>query len=130
MSEAGPVPYAPETGKVVSFRLHAPVKAREVASGYSLIDDVECGPDGALYALSQGESPGNVEPGSPALPDSGRLLLVGRHGAFSVLLDKLNLPTSLDFRRRTAFITTLNGEIWKVSHVRTRGSRSCEKRDD
>lgn len=130
MSEAGPVPYAPETGKVVSFRRHAPVKVRDVASGYSLLVDVECGPDGALYALSQGESPGDVEPGSPALPDSGRLLLVGRHGAFSVLLDKLNLPTSLDFRRHTAFVTTLSGDIWKIKHVPTRGSHRCGSHGD
>jgi sugar lactone lactonase YvrE len=130
MAEAGPVPYAPETGKVVSFRRSAPVKVRDVASGYSLITDVECGGDGGLYALSQGESPGDVAPGSPALPDSGRLLAVNRHGGFSVLLDKLNLPTSLDFVGNTAFVTTLAGDVWKIKHVSTRGSAGCDNHGD
>ena len=130
MSEAGPVPYAPETGKVVSFRRSAPVQAHDVASGYSLITDVECGPHGALYALSQGDSPGDVAPGSPALPDSGRLLAVNRHGGFFVLVDKLNLPTSLDFVGNTAFVTTLAGDVWKIKHVSTRGSDGCDNHDD
>ena len=130
MSEAGPVPHAPETGKVVSFRRSAPVQAQDVASGYSLLTDVECGPHGALYALSQGDSPGDVEPGSPALPDSGRLLAVNRHGGFFVLVDKLNLPTSLDFVGNTAFVTTLAGEVWKIKHVSTRGSAGCDNHGD
>jgi hypothetical protein len=130
MAEAGPVPYAPETGKVVSFRQSAPVQAHDVASGYSLLTDVECGPNGALYALSQGESPGDVEPGSPALPDSGRLLAVNRHGGFSVLVDKLNLPTSLDFVGKTAFVTTLSGDVWKIKHVSARRAAGCDKHGD
>jgi hypothetical protein len=130
MSEAGPVPYAPATGKIVAFRRSAPVQVRDIASGYSLLTDVECGPGGALFALSQGESPGDVTPGSPALPDSGRLLAVNRHGGFSVLLDKLNLPTSLDFARNTAFVTTLSGDVWRIKHVSARGSVGCGNHDD
>ena len=118
MSEAGPIPHIPATGKVVSFPLNAPrPHAHEVASGFSLLVDVESGPDGALYALSQGDSPGNVPPATPALPDSGELLLLNRNGSFSVLADKLDLPTSLDFIGSTAFVTTLNGEIWKITNV-------------
>lgn len=118
MSQAGPVPHEPATGKVVSFPLNAPrPHAHDIASGFSLLVDVESGPDGALYALSQGDSPGNVPPASPASPDSGRLLLVNRDGSFSVLVDELNLPTSLDFVGDTAFVTTLNGEVWKITHV-------------
>ena len=130
MSEAGPVPYAPETGKVVAFRRSAPTQAQDVASGFSLLTDVECGPHGALYALSQGDSPGDVAPGSPALPDTGRLLAVNRQGGFSVLVDKLNLPTSLDFAGTTAFVTTLSGDVWKVRHVSARGIAGCESHDD
>ena len=64
MAEAGPVPHVPATGKVVSFPLNAAgPNAHEVASGFSLLVDVEPGPDGALYALSQGDSPGDVPPG-------------------------------------------------------------------
>jgi sugar lactone lactonase YvrE len=118
LSQAGPVPHVPATGKVVSFPLNAPrPHAHDVASGFSLLVDVESGPDGALYALSQGDSPGDVPPASPAKPDSGRLLLVNRNGSFSVLVDKLDLPTSLDFVGDTAFITTLNGEVWKITNV-------------
>jgi sugar lactone lactonase YvrE len=118
VSQTGPVPHDPATGKVVSFPLNAPrPHAHDVASGFSLIVDVESGPDGALYALSQGDSPGDVPPATPAKPDSGRLLLVNRNGSFSVLVDKLDLPTSLDFIGDTAFVTTLNGEIWKITNV-------------
>jgi hypothetical protein len=118
LSEAGPVPHLPETGKVVSFPLRAPrPHVHDVASGYSLLVDVESGPDKALYALSQGDSPGDVPPASPAAPDSGRLLLVKRDGSFVVLVDELDLPTSLDFVGRTALVTTLNGEVWKITNI-------------
>ena len=114
----GPDPSQPGDGKVVSFPLNpAGPNAHEVASGYSLLVDVEPGPDGALYALSQGDSPGNVPPASPAAPDSGELLLVNRNGSFTVLVDELDLPTSLDFVGNTAFVTTLNGEVWKITNV-------------
>jgi hypothetical protein len=118
LAQAGPVPHDPATGKVVSFPLNAPrPHDHDVASGFSLLVDVESGPDGALYAISQGDSPGDVPPGSPAAPDSGRLLLVHRNGSFSVLVDELDLPTSLDFVGDTAFVTTLNGEVWRITNV-------------
>lgn len=123
VAQAGPVPHDPSTGKVVAFRLHASrPRAHEVAAGYSLLVDVERGPRGALYALSQGDSPGDVPPGSPAEPDSGRLLLIRSNGSFSVLVDKLDLPSSLDFVGHTAFVTTLNGEIWKITNVGRTGT--------
>ena len=118
LAQAGPIPHNPADGKVVSFPLNpAGPNAHLVASGYSLLVDVEPGPDGALYALSQGDSPGNVPPASPAAPDSGELLLVNRNGSFTALVDELDLPTSLDFVGDTAFITTLNGEVWKITNV-------------
>lgn len=116
MSEAGPVPHLPANGKVVSFGLNGPT-AKDVASGFSLIVDVEFGPGGVLYALSQGDSPGAVAPASPAKPTSGRLLRINSNGTFSVLVDALNLPTSLDFAGDTAFVVTLNGEVWKIDGV-------------
>ena len=66
VSETGPVPHAPEDGKVVSFDLVGEPVVSEVASGYSLVVDVEFGSRGVLYALSQGDSPGDVAPASPA----------------------------------------------------------------
>ena len=32
-------------------------------------------------------------------------------------LAALDLPTSLDFVGDTAFVTTLNGEVWKITNV-------------
>ncbi len=116
MAEAGPVPHNPADGKVVSFNINHP-KVKNVASGYSLLVDVEFDNCGALYALSQGDSPGEVTAGSPALPNSGELLRVNRNGTFTVVVDKLNLPTSVDFVRNTALIVTHNGEVWKVNGV-------------
>jgi hypothetical protein len=125
VSEVGPVPYAPKDGKVVSFDRKAPRPrtATTLASGFSAIVDVELGPDGALYALSQGDSPGDVPPATPALPNTGRLLRVNKHGTFSVLVDRLNLPSSLDFVCDTAFVVTLNGEVWKINDVSDDGER-------
>src|SRR5215218_9682298 len=54
MAEAGPVPHRPEDGKVVSFGSKSPT-ATEVASGASLLVDVEFGRGRDLYALSQGD---------------------------------------------------------------------------
>jgi hypothetical protein len=115
MAEAGPIPHLPATGKVVSFGLRNP-RATTVASGFSLLVDVEFGRCDALYALSQGDSPGNVPAGSPALPNSGELLRANQNGTFSVVVDKLNLPTSVDFVRDTAFVVA-NGQVLKISNV-------------
>ena len=89
----------------------------EVASGFPLIVDVEFDRYGNLYALSQGDSPGDVPPASPAAANSGKLLRVNADGTFSVLVDRLDLPTSLDFAGDTAFVVTLNGEVWRIKHV-------------
>ena len=117
VAEAGPIPHLSETGKVVALRRHA-AAATTLASGFSLIVDVERGRGGTLFALSQGDSPGFVPPASPALPDSGELLRVERDGTFSVVVDLLDRPTSLHFIGDTAFVVTQNGEVWKISNVR------------
>ena len=113
MAEAGPVPHLPQDGRVVAFRPRSPT-VREVASGSPLLVDVEFGRRVRLYALSQGDfPPGNPE-GSPAAPDTGALVKVNRHGTFTVLIDRLNQPTSLEFVGNTAYIVTLGGEIWRI----------------
>ncbi len=116
MAELGPVPNLPETGKVISFRLNRPASTQNVASGVSMIVDVEFGPRGKLYALSQGDF-GGGDPGSPAAPNTGRLLRVNGNGTFTVLSDKLDRPTSLEFVGDTALIVTLAGEVWKIKGV-------------
>ncbi|MEU1971321.1 ScyD/ScyE family protein [Microbacterium sp. NPDC019599] len=115
MAEAGPIPHDPATGRVVALGMSHPVE-RAVAAGYSLITDVEAAACG-LYAVSQGDSPGMVEPGSPGLPESGELLRVNGNGSFSVIVDGLDRPTSLSFAGDTAFIVTLGGDVLTVADV-------------
>jgi sugar lactone lactonase YvrE len=115
MGEAGPVPHLPEDGKVVSFRPKEPLAA-EVASGARLLVDVEFGRSHRLYALSQGEFGGGPA-GSPALPDTGALYRVNHDGTLALVVDRLNLPTSVEFIKDTAYVVTLVGEIWKISDV-------------
>ena len=69
ITQAGPIPHEPEAGKVLV--LVGPSGATEIASGASMLMDVERGPNGKLYALSQGRWDGVAE-GTPALPDTGR----------------------------------------------------------
>jgi sugar lactone lactonase YvrE len=116
VAEAGPVPHLPENGKVVSFQPRS-TRVREVASGSPLLVDVEFGGGHALYALSQGDfPPGNPE-GSPALSNTGALVKASRDGTLTVVIDRLNQPTSLEFIGRTAYVVTLGGEIWKINGI-------------
>jgi sugar lactone lactonase YvrE len=116
MTEAGPVPHLPENGKVVTFGPRSRF-ASELASGAPLLVDVEFGPDGNLYALSQGIFPAGGPPGSPATPDTGSLVKVTRAGTLEVIQGGLDRPTSLEFIGNTAFVVTLDGEIWRIDDV-------------
>jgi hypothetical protein len=118
MAEAGPVPHEPEDGKVVALEPGAST-ATEVASGAPLPVDVERGRGGTLFALAQGDFP-CADPacaGLPALPNTGSLVKVNDDGTFTELLDELNQPTSLELIGTTAYVVTLNGEIWKIENV-------------
>ena len=116
VTEAGPVPYLPEDGRVVAFDARNPVP-RVVASGFSLMIDVEFGRCDVLYGLSQGDSPGVVPDGSPALPDSGDLVRVNRDGTMTSVVGSLDLPTSLEFVRDTAYVVTLEGTVLRIDNV-------------
>lgn len=115
MAEAGPVPHLPEDGRVVSFGPKSS-GATEVASGAELLVDVEFGLGRSLYALSQGDWDGVMD-GSPALPYTGSLVRVDGEGGFDVVVDELNIPTSMEFIGNTAYVVGLAGEIWKIEHV-------------
>lgn len=116
MTEAGPVPHLPETGRVISIDPKS-TTATEVASGGRLLVDVEFGRGNTLFALAQGIFPvGNPE-GSPAMPDTGELLKVNRDGTFTVVAEGLDQPTSLEIIQNTAYVTTFGGEIWKIEGV-------------
>ncbi|MGZ8567295.1 MAG: ScyD/ScyE family protein [Actinomycetota bacterium] len=113
LTQAGPVPHLPENGRVVSFYPGSST-VTEVASGGRLLVDVEVGTGRDLFALAQGEfTPGNPE-GSPANPNTGKLLKVDGHGGFTVVVEGLNQPTSLEFIGKSAYVVTLDGEIWKI----------------
>jgi hypothetical protein len=116
MAEAGPVPHLPEDGKVVSFEPGS-ATATEVASGAPLLVDVEFGRGRTLYALSQGDFPAGGNPAEPALENTGALVKVNGDGTFSVVVDGLNQPTSMEFIGNTAYVVTLGGEVWKIDGV-------------
>jgi hypothetical protein len=113
MAEAGPVEAPGAVGKVISLnrRFH---NERVVASGDPLVVDVEFSRCGRLYALRNGDPVEKADPGTPAIADTGEFLRV-RNGHFKVLVDDLDQPVSVDFIRRSAYIVTLTGEIWRVS---------------
>ena len=116
MAEAGPVPHQPENGKVVAFGPKSST-ATEVASGAPLLVDVEFGPRSpSLRALTGRGWPG-ISAGSPAKPNTGALVEVNGDGAFTVVVDGLNQPTSLEFIGNTAYVVTLTGEIWRIDGV-------------
>jgi hypothetical protein len=112
VAEAGPAPHVPEDGKVVAFEANSST-ITELASGASLLVDVEFGRGRQLYALSQGAWDGQF-PGSPAFPNTGALVKVNDNGTFAVIKDSLDRPTSLEIIGTAAFIVTLGGEIWKI----------------
>ena len=55
--------------------------------------------------------------GPPALPNTGALVKVNGDGTFTVIMDGLDRPTSLEFIGNTAYVVTLTGEIWKIDGV-------------
>jgi hypothetical protein len=120
ITQLGPIPHEPEDGKVVALRRGSdPV---EVASGASMLVDVERGPGGKLYALSQGQWDG-VGEGSPALPNTGRLVIVERDGSLTPVVDRhgqelvLDRPTSIDFRGNTAYVVSVDGNVYKIANL-------------
>lgn len=116
MAEAGPNPHLPEDGKVVAFGPKS-LTATEVASGAPLLVDVEYGRGRTLYGLSQGEFEPGLPDGAPAMPYTGSLVKVQDDGSFTVIVDGLNQPSSLEFIGNTAYIVSLTGEIYKIDGV-------------
>jgi hypothetical protein len=110
------VPHLPEDGKIVSFKKRID-EVTEIAAGGPLLVDVEFGKGKDLFGLAQGVfTPGNPA-GSPANPNTGQLLEVDGQGGFTVLVEGLNQPTSLEIIGSTAYVVTLGGEIWKIDNI-------------
>jgi hypothetical protein len=116
MAEAGPVPHAPQDGKVVSFEPNS-LDVSELASGARLLVDVEFGRGRSLFALSQGVFPPDGAPGAPAMENSGSLVAVDGDGGFSVVMEGLNLPTSMEIIGNTAYVSNMAGEVWKIENI-------------
>jgi sugar lactone lactonase YvrE len=116
VAEAGPVPHLPQNGKVVAFNTQS-LAPETVATGARLTVDVERGRGNTLFALGQGVFPIGNPPGSPALPDTGRLLRVDGDGTFRSIADGLDRPTSLEIVGATAYVVTLGGEVWRVDDI-------------
>lgn len=117
ITQAGPVPHVPDTGRMLA--LNGTGGATEVARGASLMVDVELGPGNQLYGLSQGQWDGVME-GSPALPNTGHLVMADHGGLVPVTDDHgaplvLDRPTSLEFVGRTAYVVSLTGDIYEVT---------------
>lgn len=116
MTEAGPIPHHPQDGKIITFKPKS-YTPKEVASGASMLIDVEFGPGRTLYALSHGIWPDPSYEGAPAVPNTGSLVKVDENGSLTAVIGCLNQPTSLEFIGKTAYALTLGGEIWKIDNV-------------
>jgi hypothetical protein len=115
VAQAGPIPHEPEDGRVVVFGPKS-TTATEIAAGARLAVDVEFGRGRTLFALSQGFWDGPFE-GTPALPNTGALMRVNRHGTLTTVIDGLDRPSSVEIIKNTAYVVTLSGEIWKIDNI-------------
>src|SRR5918997_1313047 len=112
---AGPVPHLPEDGQVLSLDVGSG-DSELVASGGRLLIDVEAGRH-ALYALAQGYFPEGAPEGSPALPDTGQLLVANRAGGLDVVAGGLDRPTSMEVVDGNAYVVTYDGEVWRIEDL-------------
>jgi len=116
MAQAGPSPTCPRTARWWrSGPTRPPSGTWPLAAAcrwmWSSAPGIGCTP------LSQGVFPPGNPVGSPALPNTGALVRAHRDGTVSVVIDRLNQPTSLEFIGKTAYVVTLGGEIWKLQGV-------------
>ena len=116
---AGPIPHLPETAKLMYFSPNS-TSATEVASAaglnVGLFVDVEFGRGNTLYTLAQGIWDGVFE-GEPALPNTGALLKLKPDDTFSVIIDGLNQPTSMEIIGNNAYVVSLTGEVWEIKNL-------------
>lgn len=119
MAQSGPLVQGPprvEIGQIVGFDMKS-LNVVEVAGGIDLPIDVEFGPGGTLYALSQGTHTINDFEGSAADPNTGALLRVNPDHTTTTVVAGINLPTSVKFIGNTAFVVCYTGEIWKIENL-------------
>jgi hypothetical protein len=112
---AGPAPHLPQTGRVVAVRARDG-SVSPVAAGARLAVDVEFGRGRTRYVLAQGVWDGMAE-GSPAFPDTGTLFEINDDGSVTSVMEGLDRPTSMEFIGNTAYVITLDGEIWRIDDL-------------
>ena len=119
MAEAGPIlgtgPDGNEIGKIVAIDAKSGAVS-DVAAPAPLVVDVERGRGQTLFGLAQGIHL-SADAGSPAEPNTGRLLRVDGNGGFTPVASGLDRPTSLEIIGTTAYVITLGGEIWKIDNI-------------
>jgi hypothetical protein len=117
VGQAGPVPHAPETGRVVAlWRTGGPIGP--LASGAPLLVDVDLGPQLRLYGLAQGDWPYEGQEGKegfPAAPNTGHLMVADRHGQFQSVISGLDRPTTFEMLGETAYVITITGKVLQIS---------------
>lgn len=117
VAQLGPVPNYPSDGRVNAFGLLDPDNDRQVASGVPMIVDVEFGPHGDLFALSQGVYDPGTLAGAPAMAKTGKLLKVRDDGTFCTLSSNLDRPTSIDFSGEHGYVVTLTGQVLQYRNL-------------
>ena len=114
------MPHQPQNGKIVSFEPGSST-ATTVASGARLAVDVEMGRGRTLFALSQGLFPCGGDPGcagSPASHDTGALMRANARRHHDDDRGRRSISrTSLEIIGNTAYVVTLNGEIWTIDDI-------------
>jgi hypothetical protein len=115
-AEAGPTPHLPQNGRIASLNTRTSTTT-EIAAGAPLLVDVERGRGRTLFALSQGTFPAGNDPGTPAFPDTGSLVSVNGNGTFTTVASALDRPTSMEIIQNSAYVTTLDGDIYVIENV-------------
>ena len=115
----GPGPFLPEAGKVVTVGAGGGA-ITEIASGASMLTDVEFGPGGQLYALQFNDT---VEAGEQVFaPGTGKIMTVNGDGTLSPLVVGLTFTTGMYFDGDTAFVVndglnaTGTGQVWRIDN--------------
>lgn len=111
---AGPTPHLPADGRVVHVDVGS-ATVDQLAQGAPLLVDVVLGRGHDVFRLAQGVFDGPF-PGAPANPNTGSLM-VARDGVFEEVIGELDLPTSLEVRGQTAWVTTLTGTVLRIDDV-------------
>jgi hypothetical protein len=117
LTKAGPVPHLPETGELVSFNVHGRA-FEQLATGARLPVDVEFGPKQRIYVLAQGVHTSGIE-GTPADADTGQLLRMTPRGLVPIA-EQVDRPTSMEIVGDTAYVVTIDGEVWTYRHLSRR----------